>query len=1140
MRKMRKTAGALLILGGVIMIASVVVTISHIPISMDNFDAISKLRELEAEKKWEELKLYADFVIDVPLIFTHEEKMFALQMREKAERELNSWWRIIKECGKDLFIGKPEDLSSLLCVTAGDLTILGDIRDLVREGYHWLKGEDVNELVVILSGIGVATTLSPIVDSEISITKQIAKLRILTSKFMKRIIKLIKEEKNLKFMEDIWHTIKYFKPYGLRAFGKAMKYVEDEKDLKRLAELARRSPSQALIAAEKTEGKILKSKKIPIFYKRKLQIARIAFKDLVAKGGWKIILEWLGNKLGRSALPMGILAIVAGILLLWGISNIFSGKGKKEEDFPQRVSSVKGLPLILYIFLLFILSAGVSFYFLYYQRGQPRVALFIPLKSHLSGERDILPVKVCVKGSRGLERFSVVIPPDPFLQTGEIEFRFEKEGCSIKEIECALPQNFYGKYFLEAEYGGKKFKMEKPFIIDTQPPVIEFQVLNPSPIKAGDILQIKFKFKDESGMKKGKVVYLAGNEILDSVEMFFSGRVTESERSEYFPIPVTNCEKGGFKEGWKLSMEVAVSDRIDNISSASSHYYVLCPHPSEFDVKNAAIIGSEFVLWGTLKEFTTTKAFLSLIDKDGISGEETECLLTPLEIKCPLPKEKISEGSIYRANVKLRNQLGIEKSIHTSSFLNLGSELFTIEYPEMATSFPIIFEFKSKPDFVFQREFQIVQIKVNNGEISVASHLRLNKIVLNNGDEEFIAEGLNNLDIKLLHNGVEFIFTIPFYADVKPPQITVTNLTSNLILDTRKGKDVEVMEGEISESHPYEVSINLDGVFSSLSSETNSLLSLTGNRFRVILPGSFLSRVDKGSGIIKISARDLFGHSSEKVIEVKVEKKIYSEGELFRMFKDKIVKVKRIAEGIIFSYSAECAGTLIEIEEKKYILTAAHCVIPGYSYNLIHRLKRVSMELYIEGENINTKVFPVKFFGLKLRGGEWWLMDIALLRPFKDTALKDVSAVKLENRKIDEELVGEPLVAIGHPLSFEKSMTRGIISAVRPELGVFPEVERRIKEEYVRKKETGSLSPEEEQVYRFLIEMPSVIQTDTSINPGNSGGPCILSDGSIIGVVVSGEEGNPLNFCAGINVLFEKELEAKEFLEKFHSTYYKY
>lgn len=71
----------------------------------------------------------------------------------------------------------------------------------------------------------------------------------------------------------------------------------------------------------------------------------------------------------------------------------------------------------------------------------------------------------------------------------------------------------------------------------------------------------------------------------------------------------------------------------------------------------------------------------------------------------------------------------------------------------------------------------------------------------------------------------------------------------------------------------------------------------------------------------------------------------------------------------------------------------------------------------------------------------------------------------------DDLMVGETVIAIGNPLSYQHTVTAGIISAL-----------------------DRSITVGENVVYDNLI------QTDTSINPGNSGGPLLNVLGELIGI----------------------------------------
>lgn len=60
--------------------------------------------------------------------------------------------------GRGFITGQTDDAASLAGAAAGDLIGWGDVRDLARESWHALSGQDVNQLLVGLSAAGLAVT----------------------------------------------------------------------------------------------------------------------------------------------------------------------------------------------------------------------------------------------------------------------------------------------------------------------------------------------------------------------------------------------------------------------------------------------------------------------------------------------------------------------------------------------------------------------------------------------------------------------------------------------------------------------------------------------------------------------------------------------------------------------------------------------------------------------------------------------------------------------------------------------------------------------------------------------------------------------------------------------------------------------
>jgi S1-C subfamily serine protease len=83
----------------------------------------------------------------------------------------------------------------------------------------------------------------------------------------------------------------------------------------------------------------------------------------------------------------------------------------------------------------------------------------------------------------------------------------------------------------------------------------------------------------------------------------------------------------------------------------------------------------------------------------------------------------------------------------------------------------------------------------------------------------------------------------------------------------------------------------------------------------------------------------------------------------------------------------------------------------------------------------------------------------------------DVQGKPLPLGESDSLEVGDPVIAIGNPYGYTRTVTTGIVSALQRQIQA----------------PTG-----------FSID--NVIQTDASINPGNSGGPLLDADGNVIGI----------------------------------------
>ena len=163
-------------------------------------------------------------------------------------------------------------------------------------------------------------------------------------------------------------------------------------------------------------------------------------------------------------------------------------------------------------------------------------------------------------------------------------------------------------------------------------------------------------------------------------------------------------------------------------------------------------------------------------------------------------------------------------------------------------------------------------------------------------------------------------------------------------------------------------------------------------------------------------------------------------------------------------------GSGFVVDERGTIITAAH-VVEGS--------QDVSIRFEEAGELVDARVV-----------GRDPSTDIAVLEVDPDDA--KLQPIPLgDSSKVE---VGDPVIAIGNPFGFTRTVTTGIVSALQRQI---------------------------EAPNGFPIR--NVIQTDASINPGNSGGPLLDADGKVIGInsqiATGGSNGSVgIGFAVPINI----------------------
>jgi hypothetical protein len=138
--------------------------------------------------------------------------------------------------------GKPEDMASAAGMLTGDLFVFGDVRDVVREGWHHLRGQEVDTLVLGLAGTGIALTAGTYVTGGLAAPARVGitalKAARTSGHLGKPLVRLLKVETREGLTAFASNLGKVQSRTGLRGALDGLKIAEHPRDVARLATLA--------------------------------------------------------------------------------------------------------------------------------------------------------------------------------------------------------------------------------------------------------------------------------------------------------------------------------------------------------------------------------------------------------------------------------------------------------------------------------------------------------------------------------------------------------------------------------------------------------------------------------------------------------------------------------------------------------------------------------------------------------------------------------------------------------------------------------------------------------------------------------------------------------------------------------------
>ncbi|MCC6660124.1 MAG: hypothetical protein IT437_04480 [Phycisphaerales bacterium] len=199
--------------------------------SLPGFDYAGEVRFLRAGGRYGEAEVVARAGLNDPAA-DHA----AVQAELAAtQAEQSSYLRRIRDAGLGAISGRGESIAGLVGAVAADFFVVGDIRDLVIQGGRYVIDGETDEVILVLSGIGLATTLAPEVDWVPSVLKAARKAGTMTrgvAEFLVRSVRARRVDDLMEFMRRVRRLAARASPGGA---VRLLRYADDPADVAKLA-----------------------------------------------------------------------------------------------------------------------------------------------------------------------------------------------------------------------------------------------------------------------------------------------------------------------------------------------------------------------------------------------------------------------------------------------------------------------------------------------------------------------------------------------------------------------------------------------------------------------------------------------------------------------------------------------------------------------------------------------------------------------------------------------------------------------------------------------------------------------------------------------------------------------------------------
>lgn len=130
-------------------------------------DPIPQTQELVQQQKFVEAEDYLSYFMDYDYVNQNPQ---AGQLLTDIQAMRDGWLYNLKKTNSGFWSGDSDEINGQVTAVVSDFMLIGDLRDLGREGKNYIVGNDVDKVTAALSGMGVLATGAALVTAGTMVT----------------------------------------------------------------------------------------------------------------------------------------------------------------------------------------------------------------------------------------------------------------------------------------------------------------------------------------------------------------------------------------------------------------------------------------------------------------------------------------------------------------------------------------------------------------------------------------------------------------------------------------------------------------------------------------------------------------------------------------------------------------------------------------------------------------------------------------------------------------------------------------------------------------------------------------------------------------------------------------------------------